>query len=97
MASRKAQTGNWQQAGEIWQEAVKTSKRKFAGRACYNLALVSEVNGDLDQAMQWAQKSYEDYNNKYALYYMRILEDRKRNLNRLGDQEAEDVSRNSKP
>jgi hypothetical protein len=50
---------------------------KIAGRACYNMAIINEINGDLDAALQWAQKSYEDYNDKLGIRYVRILENRK--------------------
>jgi hypothetical protein len=50
---------------------------KIAGRAAYNMAIINEINGDLDAALKWAQKSYEDYNNKLGLNYVRILENRK--------------------
>jgi len=82
IAKRKAQTGNWDQAGELWNKETDNLKYKIAGRACYNMAIISEINGDLDLATQWAQKSYEDYNNKLALRYIDILNYRK-NSNRL--------------
>ena len=46
---------------------------ELAGRACYNMAIISEINGDLDGAIQWAQKSYENYNIRLALNYLNIL------------------------
>jgi len=49
---------------------------KIAGRACYNMAIINEINGNLDEALQWAQKSYEDYNDKMGIRYARILENR---------------------
>jgi hypothetical protein len=76
-ATRKARTGNWNGAGEYWLKDTKNSKRKIAGRACYNMAILNEINGDLDAAISWAQKSYEDYNNKLALKYVNLLKDRK--------------------
>ncbi len=50
---------------------------KIAGRACYNRAIMNEINGSLDEAPGCAQKSYEDYGIRPALKYIRILEDRK--------------------
>ena len=50
---------------------------KIAGRACYNMAIINEINGNLDEALKWAQKSYEDYNDKLGIRYVRILENRK--------------------
>ena len=49
---------------------------KVAGRACYNMGIINEINGDVDAALGWAQKAYEDYNIKLALRYSRILENR---------------------
>jgi hypothetical protein len=77
IAKRKARTGNWDEAGKLWEKETNNSKGKIAGRACYNMAIINEINGNLDEAVKWAQKSYEDYNNKLALHYVRILENRK--------------------
>jgi hypothetical protein len=77
IARRKAQMGKWDEAGELWKRDTENNKMKIAGRAAYNMAILSEINGDLDSALQWAQKAYEDYNNKLAPEYVRILENRK--------------------
>jgi Family of unknown function (DUF6340) len=76
-AKRKAQSGNWDGAAAIWQEETGNPNGNLAGRACYNMAIIDEINGDLDGAIQWAQKSYENYNNKLALHYLNILRYRK--------------------
>lgn len=75
-AMRKARTGNWNEAGELWKSETQNHKRKVAGRACYNMAIISEINGELNEAVRWAQKSYEDYNNRLALGYVKILRNR---------------------
>jgi hypothetical protein len=77
-AKRKAQSGNWDGAAEIWKQETKDPDGKLAGRACYNMAIISEINGNLDEAIQWAQKSYEDYRIRLALHYLNILNYRKR-------------------
>jgi hypothetical protein len=76
IAKRKAQVGKWDEAGLLWEKETANSSSKIAGRACYNMAIINEINGDLDSALKWAQKSYEDTNNKLALRYVRILENR---------------------
>jgi hypothetical protein len=76
IAKRKAQMGKWDEAGELWNKETDNSSMKIAGRAAYNMAIINEINGDLDSALKWAQKSYEDYNNKLAPDYVRILENR---------------------
>jgi hypothetical protein len=76
-ATRMARSGNWDKAGEVWNNETTNPKHKLAGRACYNMAIINEINGDLDTAIKWAQKAYEDYNDKLALHYIHILNDRK--------------------
>lgn len=78
IAKRRAQTGNWDGAAELWNIEVNNPKGKVAGRACYNMAIINEINGDLDTAIEWASKSYTDYNNKLALKYVNILKNRVR-------------------
>ncbi len=87
IAKRKAQTRNWDEAGEIWKRETTNSKPKIAGMACYNMAIISEINGELDAAIGWAQKSYEDYNNKLALQYVKTLRNRKASANALQRQQ----------
>ena len=88
VARRKAQTGNWDDAAAIWEKETANGKGKVAGRACYNMAIIHEINGDIKGAMQWAQKAYEDYNNKLALRYVKILENRNISNAILKSQEA---------
>jgi hypothetical protein len=81
IAMRKARTGNWDGAGELWKKETMNSKPKIAGRACYNMAIISEINGYIDVAIEWTVKAYEDYNNKKALEYKNILGHRKASIN----------------
>ena len=76
VAKRMAQTGNWDGAGHLWQQETNNSSRKAAGRACYNMAIISEINGDVDGAIQWAQKAYEVYGVRLALSYVNVLRQR---------------------
>jgi hypothetical protein len=89
IAKRKAQIGKWDEAGLLWEKETTNSKIKIAGRAYYNMAIINEINGDLDSAIKWAQKSYEDTNNKQALQYVRILQNRKYKNAVLENQQTE--------
>jgi hypothetical protein len=40
------------------------------------MAIINEINGDLDAAVHYASKSYTDYKNKMALQYLHILKHR---------------------
>ncbi len=77
IAKRRARAGLWNDAAALWREEVNHPKGKIASRACYNMAIINEINGDLDKAIEWAQKSYTDYNNRLALRYVNILRKRK--------------------
>jgi hypothetical protein len=76
IARRKAQVGKWDDAGLLWEKETANPKTKIVGRACYNMAIINEINGNLESALKWAQKSYEDTNNKLALRYVNILKNR---------------------
>ncbi|HXB90866.1 MAG TPA: DUF6340 family protein [Puia sp.] len=78
-AKRMAQAGDWDDAANIWRQATSNPSRKVAGRACYNMAIISEINGDLNGALQWAKKAYEVYGTPYALEYVNILQQRQTN------------------
>lgn len=81
IGKRRAQTGDWNGAAEKWEAELDNPKRKIAGRAHYNMAIISEINGDLDAAIDWASKAYTDYKNKEALDYLKILKRRVNNEN----------------
>jgi hypothetical protein len=88
IARRKAQIGLWDEAGELWQKETENPDMKVAGRAIYNMAIISEINGNIDAALVWAQKAWGDYNVKLARDYVRILENRKYKTDVLKRQEV---------
>ncbi|HET7117321.1 MAG TPA: DUF6340 family protein [Hanamia sp.] len=88
IAKRKAQTGNWDEAAKLWEQETTNPNRKVAGRACYNMAIISEINGDLDMAIKWAQQSYENYDTHLGLTYVNILRNREANDAIAANQQA---------
>jgi tetratricopeptide (TPR) repeat protein len=87
IAKRRAQLGKWDEAAELWEKETSNPDGKVAGRAHYNMAIINEINGDLEAAKTWAQKAYSDYKIKLALDYVRILENRAYNEEVLKYQE----------
>ncbi len=87
IAKRKAQTGKWDEAGLLWEKETTNPKPEIAGRACHNMGIINEINGDVDAALSWAQKAYEDYNIRKSLEYTRILENRLMKREILREQE----------
>ena len=79
VAKRMAQAGDWDAAAKLWIQATNDPSRKVAGRGCYNMAIISEINGDLNGALQWAKKAYEMYRTPYSLDYVNILQQRASN------------------
>ena len=76
----------WEKAIEKWKKYVKDPDPKIAGYACYNMALGAEIYGDLETAAEWAKKSYTDYHNKKAYSYLKQIEQRIRDQERLQEQ-----------
>ncbi len=87
IAKRKAQMDLWDEAGLLWEKETSNPKPKIAGRACYNMGIINEINGNVDEALNWVQKAYVDYNTRQARDYSRILENRLYKLQVLKEQE----------
>ena len=76
IAKRRAQTGDWDGAAKLWKKEINHPKRKVAGRACYHMPIINEINGNLNEAVDWASKAYIDYKNNMALRYLNGLKQR---------------------
>ncbi len=76
IGKRRAQTGDWDGAAELWAKETNNPDSKIAGRACYNMAIINEINGDLNKAIEWASKAYTDYGDKLGLRYVNMLKNR---------------------
>jgi hypothetical protein len=88
-AARYAQSNDWKGAAEIWQKLTNNSDPKIAGRATYNMAVACEMDGNLDEALNWAKTSYVDFKVKDARYYMNTIQQRINDQDRLKDQMGE--------
>ncbi len=76
-AARFADANEWAKASSIWEKLASTrSDVDAAGKATYNLAVASEVNGQLNMALQFAKDAYTQFGDKKAKSYIRILEQR---------------------
>lgn len=86
IGKRKAQTGDWDGAAIHWENELNNPKSKIAGRACHNMAIINEINGDLEKAIEWASKAYSYYKIKESLRYLNILKNRVAENRRLEEQ-----------
>ena len=75
-AARLADSGNWEEAASIWSGLVSTADIKTAGRAAHNLAVASERLGQLEKAVEWAEKAWLEMGNKSSRNYLGILRQR---------------------
>lgn len=73
-AARHIASRNWQQAAALLQPLTESTHKKTAGRAAYNLAIVHEAQGKMEEARKWAKVAAEKGNNlgrelQYAVNY----------------------------
>ncbi|MBV6440327.1 MAG: hypothetical protein DYG98_10555 [Haliscomenobacteraceae bacterium CHB4] len=87
-AARYAQGNAWDRAAEIWKniEARAGDNQKARGRAAYNMAVAAEKNGNLDIALEWAKKAWNDYGNKKARNYIHIIQQRQNDARKVEHQ-----------
>jgi Family of unknown function (DUF6340) len=87
-ASRFFKSKNEGDAVAIWKkiEANTTNSKKTRGRAAFNMAVASEVEGNLEMAMVWARKSYDEYGNKKARHYIIALKGRQNDVRKVESQ-----------
>jgi hypothetical protein len=71
---------DWKEAENFWKKFATASSVGFRSQIEYNLALAAEMNGKIDEAIQWAQKSLHSKYNQAAVDYINILNQRKRIL-----------------
>ncbi len=86
-ASNLARANNWTAAENMWRTG-ETGKRREAYRSAYNLAVVSEMSGNLQQAMQFAEKVFSMKPKSRIAQYMRVLTIRMDEQPRLERQKA---------
>ncbi|WP_158978440.1 DUF6340 family protein [Cellulophaga sp. L1A9] len=88
VAHRRALTGDWDGAAELWKQELTNQDLKIQGRANYNMAISSEIDGDLDRAIAYASKAYTDSKDKLALDYVNVLKYRVQQNNVLDQQRS---------
>jgi tetratricopeptide (TPR) repeat protein len=75
--------GNWDIAEKQLEYGLDNHKEKVRGRICYNLALVNEGQGEIDKAIEYAERAALEYGDKMANDYLVILRERKRQLEQI--------------
>lgn len=62
-----------EEARVFWMEKAQSTNKKIKSRAEYNLALASELDGNIDQALEWGLKSFYTYYQYQTEVYLRKL------------------------
>lgn len=78
-----AKEGNWEKAVESWKPFVNHHEQEMRSRASYNMAVASEMMGNIDLALEWANKSYAIKNKSHVLNYISLLKRRQQDFQKL--------------
>ncbi len=85
-ASEFVKSNNWESAAEIWKNYVDDLDKEIASRACFNMAFAREMQGKLELALAWAEKSKEIKNKTRTRYYISQLKTRQKEQKKLQKQ-----------
>lgn len=76
-----AEDNRWEPAVALWMETIKnTNSKTIKSRAEFNIAVAYELQGNLNEAISWALKSYETMYRQITYEYLEILKRRKNTL-----------------
>lgn len=67
---------NYTEAEKFWNGLASSTDKKIRSKAEYNLALISELNGDLEAAIKWGVKSFQSLYRHQTEAYLDILKDK---------------------
>ncbi len=77
-AAPLVKNNQWETAMALWKEVEENTKSKgLKSKVEYNIALGYELQGDLDQAIEWALKSYNTMYRANTYNYLETLKRRK--------------------
>jgi hypothetical protein len=75
-----ANENKWQEAYDYWLQYADSSKKTIKSKAEFNLALASEMLGNIDLAIEWANKSYYTKYMQQTQNYLLTLQKRRKIL-----------------
>ena len=84
-AKRLMFANNFEAARDEYLTASRAQNPKISGKAFYNLAIVMEALGELDEAIKFCDESIKK-GDKKAIQYRRILLGRQANAKRVSEQ-----------
>lgn len=57
MAEKYALENDWNKAAELWKKRTENRDQQVAAKACFNMALASEMAGNPEIGIEWLIKS----------------------------------------
>lgn len=95
-AAQLAKLNQWEEASALWEGHIESSRKRAQVQALYNLAVASEMNGDIDRANELIQRASKisasaslTAENKSIRKYAAILAKRKMELNKINSMNYE--------
>ena len=85
-AKRYVISKQWTVAVQKWMPLTNSTDKKIAGRACHNIAVAEEMDGNLKEAIKWAQQAYVIHGLKRSRAYLNELNTRQMEQERLKEQ-----------
>lgn len=85
-AKAAVKVNDWKRAANFWSPVTNNPDSKVAGRACHNMALASEMEGNLEMALVWAKKAYTEKHFKKIRSYLNELTVRQMDQEKLKEQ-----------
>lgn len=92
-AAKLAQKSNWEEASSFWQKNTENKHKLYRIISLYNLALASEMNGDIDQAIKLTDQAanastgrFWSIENEAVREYSAVLYQRKNEISKLDAQ-----------
>ncbi|MDD3877626.1 MAG: DUF6340 family protein [Bacteroidales bacterium] len=83
---RVARTNQWEAAAQKWLPLTNASDNKIAARACYNMAVAEEMNGNLEEAQKWANQAFFKQRKSRHRTYLNVINKRISEQQRLREQ-----------
>jgi hypothetical protein len=80
---RFMEENNFEKAAGYWEEMAKSPNKKIKSRAEFNLALMAELNGNIDKAIEMCTRSYKTLYQFQAETYLKKLNERKKVLQKF--------------
>jgi len=84
--ARMMEVNDWDAAKEALFQAVENGHRKTKGKAAHNMAVIFEIEGNLEDAKGWAQEAWGKYKNKDSRDYLYDLNIRIKENARVNEQ-----------